>query len=93
MVTWDEAKRRRNIAKHGIDLADAEGFDFDHAIFEEDRDSRGEQRFRAIGPIGDRLFYLVYTYQGDEAHAISLREAEPKERRRYLRGVSPTHER
>ena len=93
MVTWDEGKRRQNIAKHGVDLADAERFEFNYAIFEEDRDSTAERTFRAIGPIGDRLYYLVCTYKGDETHAISLREAEPKERRRYVRAISSPHQR
>lgn len=66
MVTWDEAKRRSNLAKHGMDLADAKHFDFEHAIIEEDRDTKGEQRFRATGWMGDRLVYLVYTDRGEK---------------------------
>lgn len=88
MVTWDEAKRRSNLAKHGVDLADADRFEFNFALVEEDRDVRGEQRFRAIGWIDDRLCYLIYTVRGDETHVISLREADKKERRRYFREVS-----
>lgn len=83
MVAWDEAKRRINLAKHGMDLADAHRFDFGDAVIEEDRDARGEQRFRAVGRIGDRLCFLIYTEQGDEMRVISLRPVTRKERRDY----------
>lgn len=48
-----------------------------------------EQRFRAIGPIGDTLYVYVYTLAADgtEERAISLRRAEPKERRFYARTI------
>jgi uncharacterized DUF497 family protein len=83
MITWDEAKRRTNLAKHGMDLADAERFDFDGAMIEEDRDAKGEQRFRAVGWIGNRLCYLIYTERGEEMRVISLRPVTRKERRDY----------
>jgi len=83
MVTWDETKRRQNLAKHGLDLADAERFDFETAVIDEDRDVRYEQRFRAIGWVQDRLCYLIYAVRGDDIRAISLRPAERKDRRYY----------
>lgn len=84
MTTWDEWKRRENLRKHGIDLAEAEHFEFDTALVEEDRDVRREIRFRATGFLRGRLCFLVFTLQeDDEVHAISLRPATPKERRRY----------
>ena len=85
MPTWSEAKREENLRKHRMDLADAVEFDFVTALIEEDRDVRHETRYRAIGWVRDRLCFLVYTLSeaGDDFHAISLRPAEPKERRRY----------
>lgn len=84
MTTWKEAKRKSNIAKHGVDLALAEVFDLDSAIVEEDASERyGEQRFLATGPIGDRIYVYCFTYRDGTEHAISLRIAEPKERRQY----------
>ena len=45
MMSWDEAKRAANIAKHGMDLAKAEGFDFASAIIVvDDRADYGEVR-------------------------------------------------
>jgi uncharacterized DUF497 family protein len=83
MVTWDEAKRRQNLAKHGLDLADAQRFDLDTAKIEEDRDATGERRFRATGWLEDKLRHLVFTFRGDEVRVISLRPVTPKERRNY----------
>ena len=84
MTTWDGAKRRSNLAKHGVDLAIAERFDFVTAIIiEDDSEAYGERREVAIGWIDDALYVYVYTMRGEEDHAISLRKANPKERRRY----------
>jgi uncharacterized DUF497 family protein len=84
MTTWTEAKRSSNLVKHGVDLAIAERFDFVTAvIIEDDSEPYGEQREVAIGWIDDGLYVYVYTLRGDEDHAISLRKANPRERRRY----------
>jgi uncharacterized protein len=84
VTTWDEAKRRRNRSKHGVDFAIAERFDFVTAVIEEDdSEAYGEQRQIATGRIDDTLYVYVYTLRGEEDHAISLRAATPRERRRY----------
>jgi uncharacterized protein len=84
MTTWDEAKRRANIAKHGVDLAIAERFDFVTAVItEDDNEAYGERRDVAIGWIDDALYVYVYPIRDDEDHAISLRKASPRERRWY----------
>ena len=86
MTTWDEGKRRSNLRKHGVDLAIAERFDFTFAVIEDDdSEAYGEQREIAIGRIDDKLYVYVYTLRGEEDHAISLREASPKERRIYAK--------
>ena len=36
MTTWREDKRAENIRKHGVDLADAEAFEWAAALVEED---------------------------------------------------------
>ena len=62
----------------------AERFDFVTAIIQEDdSETYGEQRQIAIGRIEDALYVYVYTLRGEEDHAISLRKATPRERRRY----------
>jgi uncharacterized DUF497 family protein len=55
-----ETKRRRNLAKHGVDLAIAERFDFISAIIhEDDSETYGEQRQIAIGRIDDTIYVYV----------------------------------
>jgi uncharacterized protein len=46
---WDEAKRKANIAKHGIDFADVALFDWEGV---DDREDYGELREIALGFIG-----------------------------------------
>ena len=79
---WDEAKRRGNIAKHGIDFAESARFQWGTAIIEMD-DRHSEPRFRAFGYIGSRLHTVVYTERGGNTRIISIRKANPKEMQRY----------
>lgn len=90
MYEWDEAKRRENLRKHGVDFAIVEGFDWDNSIvFEDARERYLEQRWVAFGPIGDRLFALVFTARGEDnvTRVISLREATKKERKLYVQEI------
>jgi uncharacterized DUF497 family protein len=84
VFTWDEGKRRANLAKHGVDFAAAEAFDFATALVAiDDRFDYGEMREVALGFIGVRLHVLVFTRRGEAIHVISLRKATPKEGRAY----------
>ena len=48
MITWDETKRRTNIRKHGIDLAELEEvFDF-HMVTDEDDRERYEAGLKRL---------------------------------------------
>jgi uncharacterized DUF497 family protein len=85
-IEFDPAKNERNIAKHGMSLQAAEGFDWDTAFErEDDRFDYGEVRFVAIGLIGDRVHVLAFTNgsHADAVRAISLRPAEKHEARFY----------
>jgi uncharacterized DUF497 family protein len=43
VITWDEAKRASNLAKHGLDFAESVHFDFDAALLDiDDREDYGE---------------------------------------------------
>ena len=47
---WDEAKRRANLPKHGIDFADAERIFRGFTLTAEDtREAYGERRFLTLG--------------------------------------------
>ena len=92
MTTWDEAKRRSNLAKHRVDLALAAQFEWNDTIIEEDdSEAYGEQREIATGWIGVILYVYVYTLRDGEDHAISLRKARPGEARRYAAKFGSSH--
>ncbi len=57
MFTWDEAKRRANLRKHGIDFVDAPKI-FEGLMFtaEDDREQYGEHRFLTLGLLEDRSY-------------------------------------
>jgi uncharacterized DUF497 family protein len=49
----------------------------------EDRDTTGELRFNAIGLVDGRMLFVAYTMRGDVVRIISVRGAEPHEKRKY----------
>lgn len=86
MNTWDEAKRAVNLEKHGVVFEDADGFEWGLALTAPDtRRDYGEDRFVSIGPIGARLFVMVWTPRGAGRRIISLRKANKREERYYAK--------
>jgi uncharacterized DUF497 family protein len=81
---WDEDKRIANLARHKVDFADAVDFDWDTA-FEtiDDRSDYDEERWVAIGLIGNKVHVLVYTVRAQKIRLISLRKANKRERNHY----------
>ena len=80
---WDEAKRLDNREKHrGVDFTDMEGFDWETALIEPSP-RHDEARSVALGHIGARLYHVVFVERGDVIRIISLRKANPRERRQY----------
>lgn len=87
---WDEAKRRANLAKHGVDFASAESFEWASVQEMEDRRKHyGESRWIALGVIDGRLHVLIYTRRIGRIRVISLRRASDREMAKYER-ESPT---
>ena len=81
---FDPAKDESNLDKHGLSLADADGFEWETAVVREDaRKQYAEQRFEATGYIGDRLHVMVYCLRPDAVRVISLRRANQREEKRY----------
>lgn len=84
MIAWDEAKRLVNLAKHGVDFVDVDGFDWSTALIAHDvRRDYGEVRSIALVRGGARLFAVVYTERHGEKRIISARRANRREDRRY----------
>ncbi len=81
---WDEAKRKANLAKHGLDFEDVGEFDWKGAIrWLDDRNDYGEQRFSALGEFRGRVHNASFTIRGGIYRIISFRKANRRELKRY----------
>jgi uncharacterized DUF497 family protein len=86
MWDGDEAKRQANRAKHGVDFAQIDGFDWATAVTREDtRGDYGERRFISTGLIGDRVHVCIWTIRAGRMRLISLRKANARERAQHGR--------
>jgi len=74
---WDEAKNRINIAKHGLDFADAARVLTGRCVtFVYDRFDYGEERFISIGTPDGRVVVIAHAPRGpDVTRIISMRKA------------------
>ena len=80
MWQWDEDKRQTNLAKHGVDFAAVDYFDWSTAVrWADTRFDYGENREVALGLIGARIYYLAFTRRGHDIRIISLRKANTRE--------------
>jgi len=83
---WDEAKRRANLSKHGLDFPLIDDFEWETATIEpDDRHDYGEPRWIATGLLNARLCIVVFTYRVGRMRIISLRTAGNKEKARYAK--------
>jgi uncharacterized DUF497 family protein len=87
-VKFDPAKDAVNLAKHGVSLADAAGFEWEAAVVWPDRRrDYDEARMVALGYIGRRIMAVVFVdrppEQPTERRIISLRKANSREVKRY----------
>jgi uncharacterized DUF497 family protein len=79
-ITFDVEKDKANQSKHGVPMSDAEKLEWDDALIWQDaRRDYGEARMIALGPIGERLYCVVYVDREDVRRIISLRKANYKE--------------
>ncbi len=88
MITWDESKRKINLKKHKIDLAELESaFDFPMVTVEDDREAYGELRFQSLAMWRGRIIFLVWTERQDAAHLISCRYANRSQIEDYFESL------
>ncbi len=90
-ITSDRRKETANKRKHKL------GFDLAHHVFDDplvaivhDRFENGEDRYHAIGMVGQKCLLVVFSHPdiNDEnwIQVIGLREATSNERTRYEEG-------
>jgi uncharacterized protein len=86
---WDKTKRQRNLAKHGLDFAEAvqvfRGVTF---TLEDDRYEYEEHRFITIGMLGSTVVVIAHTEEEDEIRIIPMRKATRSEQSLYYRGFA-----
>lgn len=92
MFEWDEAKNVSNIAKHGIDFADARRIFTGPIVTRiDDRFEYGETRMLSIGTVEGRAFLVVvHTTRGETTRIISARLANRAERLEYEKQTRST---
>jgi uncharacterized protein len=87
---WDERKRRANFVKHGVDFARVVPMFFKGPVLEapDQRRDYGEARVGAFGGVGGEVFFVVYTWRGQNRRIISARKAGSNERNLYLAALA-----
>ena len=90
-ITWDDAKARSNVIKHGVSFAQAATVMLDPlalTVFDVAH-SKTEERWFTLGQTSEgQLLAVAHTYQVLDANAakirlISAREATRRERQQY----------
>ena len=85
---WDEAKRQANLAKHGLDFADAPRvFAGPMVLFEDRRADYGEQRMIGIGLLDCLVLLIVHVESDETIRLISMRKADSDETDLYYRNA------
>jgi len=85
VFTWDEKKRRLNLAKHSVDFRDAsEIFDGPLVTVEDTREDYREPRYVALGLLQGVVVSVAYTERRDEVRIISIRKALKHEARFFF---------
>ena len=88
-ANFDPKKDAANIKKHGVSLSEGDGVLNDpFGLTVEDDAAEGERRFVTIGMNAfGSLMVVVHTPRSSGSRIISVRKAQPKERRNYEEGV------
>lgn len=92
-LAFDPAKDKINRVKHGVSLGEAAGFDWSSVLAKPDRRADyGEPRQIGYGPIGRRLYCVVFVDRGETRRIISLRKANNREIDRYEAQIGSPNE-
>ncbi|HEY1245304.1 MAG TPA: BrnT family toxin [Hyphomicrobiaceae bacterium] len=85
---WDDAKAEANRRKHKVNFHAARRVFEDPLvlILQDHSEDYGEDRFLAIGRVGDLFLAVAYAERGNRTRIISARKANAHERRTYDKG-------
>jgi uncharacterized DUF497 family protein len=85
-IVFDPRKDESNFAKHGVSLALAAELDWEEAlVWLDDRREYGEMRMIALVPKSTILYYVAFVDRGAVRRVISLRRANRREVKHYVR--------
>lgn len=86
---WDEAKRRSNLRKHGIDFVGVEQlFAGVTVTILDDRADYGEERFVTFGLLDGRVVAVAHTESDEVIRIISVRKATKNEEDGYFKEIT-----
>jgi uncharacterized DUF497 family protein len=89
LLVWDEARRKSNLEKHGLDFTDAHRVydNPDKCTYQSNR--KGERRLMdlAFAVVNGRLLALIYPERGNDIRVISFRPASREEREQHERDI------
>ena len=91
---WDEAKRRINLTRHGIDFEQAEQvFDGFTDTVSDDRFDYGERRFVTFGFLQGQVVAIVHMENEDSTNIriISIRKASKHEEIAFFQKIWNRH--
>ncbi len=87
--TWDEKKRKTNLAKHGLDFTDAKRvFTGATFTFNDDRFDYGEQRYITMGILKGFVVVIAHTETAEVIRIISMRKANKHEQKIYFQNFT-----
>lgn len=85
---WDEAKRRSNVLRHGIDFVDVDQvFASETITFLDERYDYGETRFLSFGLLWGEVVAIVHLETDEVIRVISIRKASKDEEETYFKEV------
>ena len=82
---FDPAKDANNLEKHKLplDFGNRIFEDTDHLVIPSIREVDGEERFKIVGLVEDKLFTGVFVWRSDLPRFISVRRSNTSETRAY----------
>ncbi len=89
-IEYDSSKNQQNIEKRGLSFAAVKELNWPEALLWQDvRKDYGEERWSAIVPMKNRLYFVSYTWRRDAMRVISFRKANNREINRYEKEIYP----
>lgn len=87
-IEFDPTKDAGNQAKHGVPLVWAGELDWEAAlVWVDERFEYGESRMIALAPKTETLYCVAFVDRGEVRRVISLRRANRREVKHYVRSL------